>query len=109
MNGLCSRAGWVGKWARFGGHRAPLLLHAWDGTTAHRSPPSLLSLHVRSLPLQFLRSQGPLINPCPPCSPTPPLLPPFLSPLQFLLSQGPFTNPKEKDVWRVDHKDDAVR
>ena len=29
--------------------------------------------------------------------------------LQFLLSQGHFSNPKEKDVWRVDHKDDAVR
>ncbi|PRW58593.1 NAD(P) mitochondrial isoform A [Chlorella sorokiniana] len=28
---------------------------------------------------------------------------------KFLLSQGPFTHPKEKDVWRVDHKDDAVR
>lgn len=36
---------------------------------------------------------------------------PFPSPSgpQFLLSQGPFTNPTEKDVWRVDHKDDAVR
>lgn len=29
--------------------------------------------------------------------------------MQFLLSMGPFSNPKEKDVFRIDHKDDAVR
>ena len=40
---------------------------------------------------------------CPAPAPAPPSGP------QFLLSQGPFTNPTEKDVWRVDHKDDAVR